>query len=205
VEIGSIADVERRQKLEYLLRVKKWNPYCFRHSAITVDSDDLPDYALKKKVRWTMNSQQGKRYIKNKMGDELKNKILERHGIKIAAAPHMVSRPCGRCGYVNRLESKYCENFAKGCNYPLTQLAHDEIKAAEQSKFQVLHDEILLETKAVQQKKDQEIAELKEQVEEIRYLYQDLIQRNTVAYNLTKDGRWEISPNKTYPEGFQKA
>ena len=36
------------------------------------------------------------------------------------------------------------------------------------------------------EKKDQEIHELKEQVKEIRYLYQDLIQRNTFAYNLTK-------------------
>jgi len=53
--------------------------------------------------------------------------------------------------------------------------------------------------------KDKEMQALKEQIEEIRYLYQDLIQRNTVAYNLTEDGRWEISPNKAYPDGFQKA
>jgi hypothetical protein len=30
--------------------------------------------------------------------------------------------------------------------------------------------------------------ELKEQIEELRYLYQDLIQRNTVVRNLTVDG-----------------
>jgi hypothetical protein len=30
VESGSITDVQQRQKLEYLFRVKKWNPYCFR-------------------------------------------------------------------------------------------------------------------------------------------------------------------------------
>ena len=80
VESGSITDEQQRRKLEYLLRVKKWNPYCFRHSAI-LDSDHLPDYALKKKVRWVMNSQQGKRYIKPRMGDDLKNKILEHSGI----------------------------------------------------------------------------------------------------------------------------
>jgi hypothetical protein len=43
--------------------------------------------------------------------------------------PQSVSRTCGRCGYVNRLENKYCER--SGCNYPLTQLALDEIKTAE--------------------------------------------------------------------------
>jgi len=43
----SITDVQKKQKLEYLLRTKKFNPYCFRHSAITDDSDHLPEYALK--------------------------------------------------------------------------------------------------------------------------------------------------------------
>jgi integrase/recombinase XerD len=165
VKSGPIADVQRRQKLEYLLRVKKWNPYCFRHSAITDDSDHLPEYALTKKVRWVMGSKQASRYIKRTMGDELKNKILERHGIKIAnKQPQSVSRTCGRCGYVNKLESKYCERV--GCNYPQTQLALDEIKAAEEAKFQTLRNEIL-ETKAVQQEKDQQIQMLKEQMDKL--------------------------------------
>ena len=57
------------------------DPYCIRHSAITSDSDYLPEYALKKKVRWSMNSRQGSRYIKRRMGDELKKQILVRNGI----------------------------------------------------------------------------------------------------------------------------
>jgi integrase/recombinase XerD len=142
VESGAIED-ERKQKLEYLLRVKKWNPYCFRHSAITDDSDHLPEYAVKKKARWVMGSKQASRYIKNRMGDELKNKILEHHGIKIASQSQMVSRICGRCNYVNKLESKYCERV--GCNYPMTQGAFDEIKAAEQTKMQELVNKSNLE------------------------------------------------------------
>jgi hypothetical protein len=35
---GSITDPEEREKLQHLLRTKKWNPYCLRHSAITFDS-----------------------------------------------------------------------------------------------------------------------------------------------------------------------
>ena len=189
VESGSIPDEQQKQKLEYLLRTKKWNPYCLRHSAITDDSDHLPEYAVKKKARWTMNSQQGKRYIKNNMGDDVKNKILERHGIKVAAVPQMVSRTCRRCNYVNRLESKYCEKT--GCNYPLTQEAFEEIKSQEQLKMQQLIDKSNLE-------RDNTIQTLREELEELRYLYGDLIRRNTFAYNLTKDGRWEISPNKAY-------
>ena len=73
--------------MNYLLNVKKWNPYCIRHSAITSDSDYLPEYALKKKVRWSMNSKQGSRYIKRRMGNELKNKILEYNGIMTKEIP----------------------------------------------------------------------------------------------------------------------
>ena len=49
LEKGEIKDKNEREKLEYLLKTKKWNPYCIRHSAITSDSDYLPEYALKKR------------------------------------------------------------------------------------------------------------------------------------------------------------
>jgi len=47
-----------------------------------------------------------------------------------------------------------------GCHYPQTQLALDEIKAAEQVKFQTLRNEIL-------QVKDQEIQELRKQLGDV--------------------------------------
>ena len=53
---GEIEDEKERENLRFLLRTKKWNPYCIRHSSITSDSDYLPEYALKKKARWSMNS-----------------------------------------------------------------------------------------------------------------------------------------------------
>jgi hypothetical protein len=81
IQTNEIENNEEKEKLEYLLKTKKWNPYCIRHSAITADSDYLPEYALKKKVRWSMNSKQGSCYIKKRMGNELKNKILEHNGI----------------------------------------------------------------------------------------------------------------------------
>jgi hypothetical protein len=64
LEKGTITDENERQRLGFLSKTKKWNPYCIRHSAITSDSDYLPEYALKKKVRWSMNLRQGLRYIK---------------------------------------------------------------------------------------------------------------------------------------------
>jgi hypothetical protein len=80
LQSGSIADEEEKQKLEFLINTKKWNPYCIRHYAITSDSDFLPEYALKKKVRWSMNSKQGARYIKRRMGNDLKRQILIHNG-----------------------------------------------------------------------------------------------------------------------------
>src|SRR5829696_157364 len=74
---GSITNTEEREQLEFLLKTKKFNPYCLRHSAITSDSDYLPEYALKKKVRWSMNSKQGTRYIKNRLGNRSEEKILQ--------------------------------------------------------------------------------------------------------------------------------
>jgi hypothetical protein len=93
-----------------LVSTKKWNPYCLRHSAITADSDYLPEYALKKKVRWSMNSRQGSRYIKRRMGNDLKEKILMYNGI---ISPDQIKKKqtilnCPRCQLVNAIDNKYC-------------------------------------------------------------------------------------------------
>ena len=110
LENGSVTDDEERQKLEYLLKRKKWNPYCIRHSSISADSDFLPEYALKKKVRWSMNSKQGSRYIKRRMGVDLKEQILVHNGIileeEIKKKPSVLT--CARCNLTNVIENKYC-------------------------------------------------------------------------------------------------
>ncbi len=127
---NEITDSKEIQTLEYLLETKKWNPYCIRHSTITADSDYLPEYALKKKVRWSMNSKQGARHIKKRMGNELKNKILEYNGISVE--PLKKQKPsvsnCPKCNLVNQIENKYCSK----CSYPLSSEAYNEIKQNEE-------------------------------------------------------------------------
>jgi integrase/recombinase XerD len=154
IESGSITDNEEKKRLEYLLKTKKWNPYCIRHSAITSDSDFLPEYALKKKVRWSMNSKQGSRYIKRRMGNDLKNQILVHNGIITEEAAVMQRKPsvstCPRCNLVNTIENKYCSK----CTYPLVPSAFDEIKEAENMKIN-----------SIQEKYEQEIQSLKEEME----------------------------------------
>jgi hypothetical protein len=138
ISSGFIKDDKEIEKLNHLLTTKRWNPYCIRHSAITDDSDHLPEYALKKKVRWSMNSKQGARYIKRRMGNELRNKILEYNGI-ISEDTHN-KKPtvadCPRCDLVNTCENKYCSK----CSYPLKPEAFDEIKREEHRKVRELEE-----------------------------------------------------------------
>ena len=124
---GEITSKEERSRLESLITTKKWTPYCIRHSAITADSDYLPEFALKKKVRWCMNSRQPSRYIKTRMGNDLKQKILVHNGIITEDEGRGKSTilECGRCQTVNGIDSKYCVS----CSHPLTPLAYEEIKA----------------------------------------------------------------------------
>jgi integrase/recombinase XerD len=135
---GEISDPKEREALQFLLRTKKWNPYCIRHSSITYDSDSLPEFALKKKVRWSMNSKQPTRYIKRRMGNSLKMQILAREGILLddemaKTRPPVVN--CPRCNLVNSKETRFCSQ----CSYPLVPAAYDEVKAAEQKQIQKIN------------------------------------------------------------------
>jgi integrase/recombinase XerD len=136
IETDAIKNMEEKEKLELILRTKKFNPYCLRHSSITNDSDYLPDYSLKKKCRWSMNSRQANRYIKSRMGNDLKQKILIYNGI--SPPEEMKKKPsvltCPRCELINALDNKFCSR----CSYPLVPSAYEEIKIAEEAKINLL-------------------------------------------------------------------
>ena len=145
IESEEIKDTKEKEKLQYLLKTKKWNPYCIRHSSITADSDYLPEYALKKKVRWSMNSRQGSRYIKNRMGNDLKEKILEQNGISLGVKQIKYSVvDCPRCELVNPLENKYCSK----CSYPLKPEAYDELKEKEENEMKRMKHQIQMLTES---------------------------------------------------------
>jgi integrase/recombinase XerD len=140
IQSGSITDIQEKENLERLIKTKKWNPYCIRHSAITADSDYLPEFALRKKARWVMNSKQPSRYIKARMGNDLKEKILIQNGIisdlEMQKKPSILN--CSRCSLVNPVENKYCSK----CSYPLTIEGYDEIKEQENLKFRSLEERL---------------------------------------------------------------
>ena len=161
---GSITNTEEREKIEFLLKTKKWNPYCIRHSSISSDSDYLPEYALKKKVRWSMNSKQGTRYIKNRLGNDLKEKILQYNGIisenSIKKKTSIID--CPRCEFVNNaIENKYCSK----CSYPLKPEAYDEIKQEENKKIQELESRHKKEMQNIREEIEKKFAVILEKIE----------------------------------------
>ena len=151
LDSGEITDETEKEILRGIITTKRFNPYCLRHSSISHDSDFLPDYALKKKVRWSMNSKQPSRYIKSRMGNDLKQKILIHNGI--ISEGDGKSKPsvadCPRCNLVNAIENKYCSS----CSYPLTPVAYEEIKAAENERIRNL-----------EQKHEQDIITIRQQM-----------------------------------------
>jgi integrase/recombinase XerD len=165
IEEDSLTDKEEKEKLQHLVQTKKWNPYCIRHSAITSDSDYLPEYALKKKVRWSMNSKQGSRYIKRRLGNDLKQKILVQNGIiseqQVEKKPSMLV--CPRCTIVNAIDNKYCSK----CSYPLAPSAFEEIKEEEGRKIQ-----------AIEQKYEKNMKDMREQMNEQFSQIMSMIQQN---------------------------
>ena len=133
IETNVISDDTEKQMLRALLTTKRFNPYCLRHSSISHDSDFLPEYALRKKVRWSMNSKQPSRYIKARMGNDLKRKILVENGIWTNddnIKPKSTIADCPRCNLINCLENKYCS----ACSYPLTTSAFEEIEGCRRTK-----------------------------------------------------------------------
>jgi integrase/recombinase XerD len=106
-----------------------------------------------------MNSKQPARYIKPRMGNSLKTQILIHDGIisenELQKKPAVLT--CYRCNYVNSIDIKFCSK----CGYPLTPQAYDEIKEAENRNIQTL-----------QQKYEQEMNAMREQVNQIMLMIQ---------------------------------
>jgi hypothetical protein len=182
IDAGTITDEAEREELRILLTTKKFNPYCLRHSSISHDSDYLPDYALKKKVRWSMNSKQPSRYFKSRMGNDLKQKILVQNGIipEREGAPKPTILECGRCRTVCSSECKYCIS----CSYPLTPLAYEEIKAAENERV-----------KNLEQKYEQDMKTIRQQMSSMFTLLEELKDQkdiNIVASKLYQSGQLKV-------------
>ena len=113
-----------------------------------------------------MNSRQGGRYIKSRMGADLKRAILTQNGIAVANDDYLKPKPsvhdCPRCSLINTLENKYCLK----CSYPLVPDAFDEIKEAENSRLRILEEKHIQQMKDLEEKMDLQFKQIMSMVQQ---------------------------------------
>ena len=144
---GLITDEKEVELLERLLITKSWNPYCIRHSAITDDNANLKgDIAAK--VGWTPNTKQRNRYVKSKLGNDMKRNILERDGIFLDNNENIIPsiKICYRCTFINGYDYQICQK----CGYPLSQEAWNRIKDDEEKRYKDLEEKMNQMMKLIQ-------------------------------------------------------
>lgn len=93
-------------------------------------ADHRPMTVITKLARWSQNTRQAQRYIKNTIGQEARNEILEAAGITIPDSKKSLAvRQCHYCQYVNTFESEICK-----CGAPLTESAIEKARKAQETK-----------------------------------------------------------------------
>jgi hypothetical protein len=158
---------EDKKKIEELLK-KPWNPYVLRHSAITEKSGFLnSDSKLRQYAGWTARSNMHSRYVHFRGGESMTDLLKVKGIVKDDKRSINILKPkiCPNCNEQNRPDSQFCQK----CRFIISLDAYQ--KGIEE-----------------REKKNQELKELKQQVEEIRCLYEDLIKKNITVSNFTKDG-----------------
>jgi integrase len=103
---------EDKQKIRALLQ-KPWNPYVFRHSALTQKSTMLKEHVLRQHAGWSGRSQMHLKYL-HYFGNESSESLLEAYGI----IPKDQKS-------VDVLRPKQCPN----CNEPNNQIASSVLNA----------------------------------------------------------------------------
>ena len=140
---------EDKQKIAELLK-KPWNPYIRRHSALTEKSTILKEHVLRQHAGWSGSSQMHLKYL-HYFGNESNESLLEAYGIVAAGQQIDQLRPkqCPNCSEPNKPDSKFCNK----CRMVLSYDAYSE-------------------TLEKQQQEKSEMDEIKEQLQELRNMFQ---------------------------------
>lgn len=99
---------EIKNKIIDLLK-KPWNPYIFRHSALTAKSKILKESVLRQHAGWQPGSNMHLKYV-HYFGNESSESILEAYGLKTKAEEidRMKPEQCPNCLEPNKPKSKFC-------------------------------------------------------------------------------------------------
>ena len=126
---------EDKKKIKDLL-LKKFNPYIFRHSALTAKSKVLKESTLRQHAGWSKNSDMPQVYI-HYFGNESNESLLAEYGIVTEANKGNVLLPdslrprlCPNCNESNIPNCKFCAK----CRMVLTYDAYEETIQEQKSK-----------------------------------------------------------------------
>jgi integrase/recombinase XerD len=152
---------EDKQRIRDLLK-KPWNPYIFRHSALTAKSTILKEHILRQHAGWSPNSNMPKTYI-HYYGNESNESLLAEYGIVTADSkgkdllPNTLKpRICPNCSESNIHDSKFCTK----CRMILRYDAYEETIEEQKIKDKRLEDlEKSLQTQLQIQQNQQKILE----------------------------------------------
>ena len=113
---------EDKKKIRDLL-LKKFNPYIFRHSALTAKSKILKESTLRQHAGWSKNSDMPQIYT-HFFGNESNENLLEAYGIVTEANKGNVLLPdslrprqCPNCNESNIPDCKFCSKCRMVLNY----------------------------------------------------------------------------------------
>lgn len=127
-----------------------------------------------------MNSRQGSRYIKRRMGDELKEQILKRNGIiqQTETKIKLSILNCPRCELVNSIENKYCSK----CSYPLKPEAYDEIKGMEEKRIKTLEEKHEHDMKTLREDMNNQLSKMMVMIQQnpkLSYVKSEILEKIT--------------------------
>ena len=88
---------------------KPWNPYIFRHSALTAKSKILKESVLRQHAGWQPGSNMHLKYV-HYFGNESSESILEAYGLtpKSEQVDKLRPKACPNCSEPNKVDSKFC-------------------------------------------------------------------------------------------------
>lgn len=152
---------EDKIKIRELLR-KPFNPYIFRHSALTVKSTFLKEHVLRQHAGWSSSSQVPRKYL-HYFGNESNESLLMEYGIINAESKgnqllpeSLKPRICPNCSETNIHNCKFCAK----CRMILTYDAYEETLQEQKTKDNLL-TQMQQQIAAIQEQSKQDKLDLK--------------------------------------------
>ena len=152
LEDSSVPEVDKATIKNML--TKKWNLYCYRHSALTEKAQFLTETVLRDHAGWSMDSKMPSTYI-HFLGNESSKRLLEAKGLIQRGDKNvniLKSKSCPHCSEPNKPDAQFCAKCKMVLSYNAYQLARsesekqaDEIKSLRSEmdmKFQKIMEKI---------------------------------------------------------------